>query len=170
MPDSTQLYLSVPGVGTVVISSANSLVPAGALAQARGGDEAVPSHVKSLGRLPPSTPALLVSANVPLGVTGGAVVVVVEAVSGAVGVMGMAGVTGVTGVVAVVDVVPVGVVVPVPGVTAGVTAGVTVVGLVVAVPASVLPPPQAARPVASRATARRLRIIFMRMFQVGPVG
>lgn len=160
MPDSTQLYLSVPGVGTVVISSANSLVPAGALAQASGGDEAVPSHVKSLGRLPPSMPALLVSANVPLGVIGGAVVLVVvvavvvvvlvEAVSGAVGVTGMTGVMGMTGVTG--------------------TAGVTVVGLVVAVPASVLPPPQAARPVTSRAAARRVRIIFMRMLQVGSDG
>jgi hypothetical protein len=45
MPDSTQLYLTAPVTGVVVINSANSLVFAGALAHANGGDELVPSQV-----------------------------------------------------------------------------------------------------------------------------
>jgi len=43
----------------VVISTANSLVPAGALLQLSAGDEPGPSQVYSAGKLPPSTLALL---------------------------------------------------------------------------------------------------------------
>jgi hypothetical protein len=52
----------------VVISRANSLVPAGALAQASGGDALEPSQVKSAARLPPLATTLLVSVNAVLEV------------------------------------------------------------------------------------------------------
>ena len=63
MPDSTQLYLMLPVTGMVVTNRANSFVPAGGLAHASGGDELLPSQVKSAGSRPPAAPMLLVSAN-----------------------------------------------------------------------------------------------------------
>ena len=58
----------------VLSKTANSAVPAGALDQASGGVDPVPSHVYATGSVPPPTPAVLVKVNAPpvadaLGVT-----------------------------------------------------------------------------------------------------
>ena len=155
MPDSTQLYLMLPVTGMVVISRANSLVPAGGLAHASGGDELLPSQVKSAGSKPPAAPTLLVSANAEP-------VTAVELVDGAADVLllvvtldiGPAAETVVVPV-DVTDVVPSAVTVVVPrAVTVVVPTAVTVVvpvevTLVVPVAVTVLlvaplPPPHAA--------------------------
>ena len=57
---NTQFHFVVPSPGSVVIISANSLVPSGAFDQDNAGEDPVPSQVYSAGSVPP-TPTSFVS-------------------------------------------------------------------------------------------------------------
>jgi hypothetical protein len=70
MPYSTQFHLVVPSPGSVVINSANSLVPAGAFVQESCGEEPVPSHVSPRPSALPAVPAALVNAKLEVGAAG----------------------------------------------------------------------------------------------------
>ena len=63
----TQFHFVVPSPGSVVIKTANSRVPAGVPVQASGTVEPCPSHVYATGKVPPLTPAALVSVKFPEG-------------------------------------------------------------------------------------------------------
>lgn len=77
MPYKTQLHLIVPSLGSVVIISANSLVPDGPFDQDSEGDDPLPSHVYSFESVPLSTTPGLLSTNVEFnagdGVTDGSI-------------------------------------------------------------------------------------------------
>ena len=158
IPDSTQLYLMLPVTGMVVISRTNSFVPAGGLAHASGGDELLPSQVKSAGSRPPAAPTLLVSANAEPVAAG-------KLVAGVADVLLLV-VTLVTGVAAGAVVVPEVVTVVVPAaLTVVVPAALTVV-----VPAALTvvplpdPPPHAAN-AASKSDSddkRAARVMFIK--------
>jgi hypothetical protein len=153
MPYSTQLYLVTPSTATVVINTANSLVPAGAFAQLSAKVEPGPSQVYSAGSAPPSAATALLS---------------VKAVADTVVAAVTAGV-----VLPVAVVLPIGVVVD--AVAAGtLTTGVEVVavlagaGLLVAATSVLPPPPQAVSSVDAAKAAERRFTSFILKLQIRP--